>query len=578
MSKVSEMLKSSGSMGLATMISRLLGMVREMVYASFMGDTAVASAFKLAFQIPNLFRRLLGEGALTAAFIPIFKNKEALEGENAAWQTANVILSGLLLVAGLIVILVLLGISFVLQFIELAPDTWLVLSLLRIMFPYMLLVCVAAVLIGMANSRGYFFVPAMSATMLNVVTITTVLCIVPYVGKTLNQQIYALAYAILVAGVAQSSFVMPLLHKQGFRFKWINPIGNDVVKEVIKKMIPGTLGVAAFQINVLLISGFSFFVSDYIVASFDYAVRLMELPQGVFGISLATWMLPTLSALASRKQYSEFRTTLVDGLGYLTFINVLAGVLLVVLAEPIIRLLFERGAFGEIATQRSALALMCLAPGLVFFSSVNILARAFFALGDTKTPAKISILCLGGNLVISLILVFRFRQAGLGIANTLTSFLNMIFLSMALKRQLSKLDFTPLKQIAIKLLIIAGLTSIIVWGVHKFWFDNVGYHYIWERLGEVFVPALIGSIFYLIGACILKLPQVGKIKKTEYKIGFVRGLSICSINFDIAEIIISGVISLAHRKSVRHSRLKHGVHGHVALRKICLLDFPLPSL
>ena len=219
MSKVSEMLKSSGSMGLATMISRLLGMVREMVYASFMGDTAVASAFKLAFQIPNLFRRLLGEGALTAAFIPIFKNKEALEGENAAWQTANVILSGLLLVAGLIVILVLLGISFVLQFIELAPDTWLVLSLLRIMFPYMLLVCVVAVLIGMANSRGYFFVPAMSATMLNVVTITTVLCIVPYVGKTLNQQIYALAYAILVAGVAQSSFVMPLLHKQGFRFQ-----------------------------------------------------------------------------------------------------------------------------------------------------------------------------------------------------------------------------------------------------------------------------------------------------------------------------------------------------------------------
>ena len=506
MSKVSEMLKSSGSMGLATMISRLLGMVREMVYASFMGDTAVASAFKLAFQIPNLFRRLLGEGALTAAFIPIFKNKEALEGENAAWQTENVILSGLLLVAGLIVILVLLGISFVLQFIELAPDTWLVLSLLRIMFPYMLLVCVAAVLIGMANSRGYFFVPAMSATMLNVVTITTVLCIVPYVGKTLNQQIYALAYAILVAGVAQSSFVMPLLHKQGFRFKWINPIGNDVVKEVIKKMIPGTLGVAAFQINVLLISGFSFFVSDY-------AVRLMELPQGVFGISLATWMLPTLSALASRKQYSEFRTTLVDGLGYLTFINVLAGVLLVVLAEPIIRLLFERGAFGEIATQRSALALMCLAPGLVFFSSVNILARAFFALGDTKTPEKISILCLGVNLVISLILVFRFRQAGLGIANTLTSFLNMIFLSMALKRQLSKLDFTPLKQIAIKLLIIGGLTSMIVWSVHKFWFDNVGYHYIWERLGEVFVPALVGSIFYLIGACILKLPQVGKIQE-----------------------------------------------------------------
>lgn len=495
-------------MGAATMLSRILGMVREMVYAAFMGDTAVASAFKVAFQIPNLFRRLLGEGALTAAFIPIFKNKEAQEGESAMWHTANSVLSGLLLAAGVIVALVLLGLSFVLQFVTLAPETWLMLSLLRIMFPYMLLVCVAAVLIGMANARGYFFIPAMSATMLNVVAITSVLVVAPWVGDTLEEQIYALAYAILVAGVAQSSFVAPLLHKQGFRFRWVNPFGNAVVKEVIRKMIPGTLGVAAFQINVLMISCFSFFVADYIVASFDYAVRLMELPQGVFGISLATWMLPTLSGLASRKQYGEYRSTLTEGLGYLAFVNALAAALLIVLAEPIIRLLFERGAFDDVATQRSSLALMCLAPGLVFFSSVNILARAFFALGDTKTPAKISIFCLCANLIISLILVFRFRQAGLGVANTLTSLLNMVLLGMALKRKLSKLDYAPLLKLGAKLFLLAVIAGGVAWGGCYAWGRYIGHENLISKLGEVFIPGGIATVCYLLGAFAMRLPQV----------------------------------------------------------------------
>lgn len=507
---MSGMLKSSGAMGAATMTSRILGMVREMVYASFMGDSAVASAFKVAFQIPNLFRRLLGEGALTAAFIPIFKTQEAQAGEAAAWNCANAVLSGLLVAAGAIVAVVLLGLSLALQFIEMGPDTWLMLSLLRIMFPYMLLVCVAAVLIGMANSRGYFFIPAMSATMLNVVAIASVLVAAPMMGETLSEQIYALAYAILVAGVAQSSFVAPLLHRQGFRFRWVKPWGNPIVKEVIRKMIPGTLGVAAFQINVLLISCFSFFVADYIVASFDYAVRLMELPQGVFGISLATWMLPALSGMAGRKQYDEFRSTLTEGLGYLAFVNALAAVLLVVLAEPIVRLLFERGAFGAVATHRSALALMCLAPGLVFFSSVNILARAFFALGDTKTPAKISILCLGVNLLLSLILVFRFKQAGLGVANSLTSFLNMVLLAMALRRKLSKLTYAPLLKMGAKLFLLAAVAGVAAWGGLGVWRNYIGNANLFAKIGEVFAPALLAGICYLLGAYALRLPQVMK--------------------------------------------------------------------
>ena len=156
---MSQMLKSSGAMAAATLTSRVLGMVREMVYAAFMGNTWVASAFTLAFQVPNLFRRLLGEGALTAAFIPIFKQKEVQEGEAEMWRSANAVISGLMIAAGAVTVLAVLGISLALAVAQFNNETRLMLGLLRLMFPYMLLVCLAAVFIGMANARGHFLSP-----------------------------------------------------------------------------------------------------------------------------------------------------------------------------------------------------------------------------------------------------------------------------------------------------------------------------------------------------------------------------------------------------------------------------------
>ena len=198
---------------------------------------------------------------------------------------------------------------------------------------------------------------------------------------------------MLAAGVAQAAFQLPTLHKDGFRYRWVSPWRDETVRRVIYKMIPGAIGVAAFQINVALVQLLGFHFGNGIVSSFNGAVRLMELPQGMFGISLATYLLPTLSGLATDKNYKEFRVTLRHGLSTLIFLNVIACVLMVVLAEPIVRLLFERGAFTPDATAKVSLALRCLAPGLVAFSSVNILARAFYALGDTQTPMKISIVC-----------------------------------------------------------------------------------------------------------------------------------------------------------------------------------------
>src|SRR2546427_9233451 len=204
-------------------------------------------------------------------------------------------------------------------------------------------------------------------------------------------------------------------------------------------MVPGAMGVAAFQINVLMTNGIAFWVDPQIVASFDYAVRLMEFPQGIFGISLATYLLPTLSGLAAERKYPEFRQTLGQGLSYLAFANLIAAAIALALAEPIVRLIFERGRFGPDATHRVALALACLAPGLLMFSMNNILARAFFALNDIKTPMKISVLCLVLNVGFAVWLVHPYREAGLGVANTLSALFNVVLLTYTLRPTLSRI-------------------------------------------------------------------------------------------------------------------------------------------
>ena len=537
------MLKASGAMAAATMSSRLLGMVREIVYAQFMGDTWVAGVFKFAFQIPNLFRRLLGEGALTAAFIPIFKEKEKIHGEAEMWRAANAVISGLIVAASAIVGLVMIGISIALMYGGTAHEiicyghpnwlphftaadgihygtpayfsfrTILLLQLLRVMFPYMMLVCLAAAGMGMLNARGHFFIPAMGAAVLNVVMIASVLWFAPLLGvglpteEKLPKEIFALAYGVLAAGVAQALFQMPTLWRDGFRFRWVSPWRDATVRQVVTKMIPGAIGVAAFQINVTLVQFLAIAINPQINASFDYAVRLMELPQGMFGISLATYLLTALSVLAVDKNYPEFRATLRHGLSTLLFANLIAAVLLVVLAEPIIRLLFEHGdKFTAASTARATLALQCLAPGLIAFSTVNILARAFFALGDTKTPMKVSLFCLVLNLLLSAALIVPLQQGGLGLANTITSACNVALLLFALRKKLGKLELESLRKTFLPLAVAGLCAAIIAWFGWQWWEQHLGHATLVLKIGAVFAPALVAGVFYLVAALACKIP------------------------------------------------------------------------
>jgi putative peptidoglycan lipid II flippase len=497
----------------------------------------------MAFMIPNLFRRLLGEGALTAAFIPAFKEKEKTAGEAEMWRVANATISGLVVAASVVIALALIGISVALPFVDsnLHPETHLMLRLLRVMFPYMLLVCLAAVFMGMLNARGRFFIPAMGATMLNVVMIASVLLLAPQFGqdtpvldelgvpvldsantpealkqRRLPVQIFALAIGVLAAGVAQAAFQLPSLKREGFRYQWVRPWGDPTVRHIVKQMIPGTIGVASYQINVLLTQGLAFCLGTGIVIQFQYAVRLMELPQGVFGISLATFLLPALAGLAAEKKFDDFRTTLRQGLAHLTFVNLLASVLLMVLAEPIVRLLFERGQFAtDAATGPVAFALACLAPGLILFSAVNVLARAFYALGDTKTPMKASMFSLVANLILTaaFLVMFKqgFKQGALGVANTLSAGCNATLLAFALRRKLTRLDWAELRQPLAALGAAAAAAGIIAGLGLYFWEQGLGHGSLAMKIGAVFVPATAAALAYWGIAALLRVPSAGEI-------------------------------------------------------------------
>lgn len=498
-------------MGAATLLSRILGMVRMIVYARFMGDSKVASAFFFAFQVPNLFRRLLGEGALSAALVPILKERELEAGEKSLWETANAAISLLICLCSAAVILIAGFTSLLLWHGGWQPRTLLFFELLRLMSLYVLMVCVAAVLMGICNARGIFFIPALGAAMLNIVMILAVLFLAPRMGEDLHQQVFGLAIGVLAAGFLQMVFQLPVLMKQGFRMRFVRPWRHAAVRDIIKRMLPGSVGIAAFQVNVLLTSWIAHAEGSHIVASFEYAVRLMELPQGVVGVSLATFLLPALSGLAVKKKYPEFRATLKEGMGYLIYANLPAAVLMFVLAEPIVRLLFEGAAFDSRATLRCQLALKCLMPGLIAFSLVNICARAFFALGDVKTPMRITVFCLAANLVLAYLLIPMFQQGGMGIANSVTSFLNLGLLIYALRRKFRKLTFEDMYWPVRGMLACSILAGLLAWGSHL-WLDSVvGHQSLGARLLVVFGPLFLGGGAYAATTYWLKIQAAADI-------------------------------------------------------------------
>ena len=437
--------RSAGVFGLATIASRVLGLVRDQVLAFYFGAGDANDAFRVASRIPNLVRDLFAEGAMSAAFVPTFTKQLAEHGRARAWQLASSVINALVLVTGVLVIggivfaepLVRL---FAADFADIPGKLELTIYLTRIVFPFLMLVAVAAALMGMLNSLGHFFVPALSPAMFNVAIIVMALGLVPIAPSLGLQPITIVAIATLVGGVGQLAIQWPPLKREGFRYRPVLDLRDEGLHRVLLLMGPGTIGMAATQINVFVNTVLATGQGTGAVSWLDFAFRLMYLPIGLFGISIATAATPAISRMVAEQDFARIRSTLADALGLMLFLNVPATVGLIVLAKPIVAVIFEHGEFTAADTLATAAALQLYAVGLVGYSVVRIVSPTFYALQRSRVPVMVSAGSVLVNVALNLALVRVMGYRGLALGTSITAIVNATVQVWLLRREINGLD------------------------------------------------------------------------------------------------------------------------------------------
>ena len=460
----------AGVTGVATLASRLLGLGRDQVLAWFFGASNEMDAFVVAFRVPNLVRDLFAEGAMSAAFVPTFTRQLTLEGKDDAWRLANNVLNALVLATG---VLVVLGIVFARPLIEMYAGDFarvpgkleLTVQLTRVMLPFLTMVAVAAAVMGMLNSLHHYFVPALSPAMFNIATIAGAFVLVPMMPLVGLPPIMAIAIAALAGGFGQLAIQWPSLRREGFRYAPVLDLRDPVLRRVLILMGPGTIGLAATQVNLFVNTLLATSQGTGAASWLTYAFRLMYLPIGLFGVSIGTAVLPAVSRHAAVGDTAGIRNTVSRGLGMMLMLNVPATVGLFVLATPIVQLLFERGRFLPADTAATAAAARFYAIGLVGYSAVRIASPTFYAIGDSRVPALVSGGAIAVNVIASVALVRAIGFEGLALGTSIASIANGAALVWLLRRRLGSLDGRRLSATLVKVMassVVMAVTSVAI--------------------------------------------------------------------------------------------------------------------
>lgn len=432
--------KAAGVVGLSTLISRILGFVRDAIIASLFGAGMAADAFFVAFRIPNLFRRLLGEGSLTSSFIPVFTEYLTRRSKEEARELANAFFSLAMVVFAIFTIV---GIIFAPAIVTVMahgfssiPEKFqLTVTLTRMMFPYLFFVGLVALCMGILNSLRHFAAPALSPTLLNISIILSALFLTPY----LKEPVMALAIGVVIGGISQLMLQFPFLWRNGISLKirW-EPRHPGVVR-VGGLMAPSIIGLAVTQINVLVDTIVASFLQEGTVSYLYYADRLLEFPMGIFAIAIATAVLPAMSEKAAKNDMYGVKDTFSYALRLTFFLTIPAMVGLISLAIPIISLLFQRGIFTYSTTIETSQALYGFALGLPAFAGVRIIVPVFYALQDTKTPVKVAFVAMVTNITCDLIFMYPLKQFGLSLATSLSAAVNFTILAWVLRSRVGRI-------------------------------------------------------------------------------------------------------------------------------------------
>ncbi len=468
--------RSAGLISIATMASRILGVARETVLAALFGAGTEMDAFNVAFRVPNLLRDLFAEGAMTAAFVPTFTRTLTHRGRDAAWRLGSLVINALLIVTG---VLVVLGIAFAPQitgalageYRDVPGKLELTTTLTRLMLPFLTTVAVSVAMMGMLNSLHRFFVPAFAPAMFNVATLFCAFAVVPFMDDLGLPAIAAIAIAVLLGGLGQILVQWPVLRKEGFRYRTVIDLKDPELREVLRLMIPGTLGLAAVQINVFVNTYLATTQQEGSVSWLSYAFRLMYLPIGLFGVSIATAALPDISRHAAIADLNAMRRTVSGALRMMLMLNVPATIGLMVLSRPIVSLLLERHRFTAADTAATADALIFYAPGLIGYSAVKIASPTFYSLRDSRTPVTIGVLSVLVNLSINLALVRVMGYRGLALGTAIAALFNAGALLFLLRGRLRGLDGRSTTLAFLKILAASAAMGVaahltIVWIEH----------------------------------------------------------------------------------------------------------------
>ena len=510
--KNDSLIGSAGLVSGATTFSRILGLIREQVMAYFFGAGMATDAFVAAFRIPNLLRDMFAEGALSAAFVPVFKEKAVKESTQEAFSLANVVISAVLIVVGLIVLLGIVAAPAIVYIMAHgftdSPDKFdLTVGLSRVMMVYLLLVSLSALVMGMLNSFGRFGIPALSPAMFNLGTVLTVFCLYHY----FNQPAYTLAIGVIVGGVGQVAVQLPSLLRIGYRFHFRLSFLDEGLKRVVRLLTPMIVGLSAGRVNILVSTLLASFLMEGAISYLNYAYRLMHFPLGVFAVALGTVALPKASELVARGEHDKLGRTFEEAIGANLFVVVPSAVFLAVMGRDVIELIYQWGAFSAVSSERTALALLHYSYGLIGFAAVRVTVPFFYAFKDSRKPMIASIISVAINLILYYPMIRLLDFAGLAAATSIAGLVNFILLLRWLPALGIDISMARVGLKTFRMLVAAAAAFYISRLMpYQFAFDPATLP---GRIVQLVVPLLFAALLYLLFCFILRVREVGLLKR-----------------------------------------------------------------
>ncbi len=511
----SKVAKAAGVVGLATLLSRVFGFLRDMVVAAFFGAGLTTDAFFVAFRIPNMLRRLIGEGSLTVSFVPVFteflnkKTKdEALELANVVFTTLSIILV-VVSIAGVILSPLIVTVMAPGWYIKNPTHYHLTVFLNRLMFPYIFFMSLVALCMGILNSLRHFAAPALSPVILNICMILATLLLRDF----FQEPIIALVVGVMIGGVLQLAMQWPFLVKLGVKLKPDFNFRHPGLKQIGFLFFPAAFGASIYQINIFVATILASLLPTGSVSYLYYADRIVELPLGVFAIAIGTATLPSFSEQVAKGDFDELKKTISFSLRLILFVTIPATIALIALRIPIISVLFQRGAFDLQSTFLTARALFYYAIGLWAFSVIRVIVSAFYSLQDAKSPMKAAIVALLVNAVFSVILMFPLKHGGLALATSIATSVNVIMLSVILKKRIGVFLNREFYRSVYKMLLssLAMWVVIILIGIIIPWRDKGPLD---ERILYLMLCILAGTATYFIAAGLTKCSEMTMIIET----------------------------------------------------------------